>query len=51
MGQAFDATGSYSALLLQLSVATFAVGTLMLFLPRYSPTSAPTSAHGVALSG
>lgn len=35
MGRAFDATGSYRALLLQLTVATLAAGSLMLFLPRY----------------
>jgi len=35
MGQAFDATGSYEALLAQLAVATLAVAALMLLLPRY----------------
>ena len=35
MGRAFDLTGSYSALLLQLTVATLAAASLMLFLPRY----------------
>jgi len=35
MGRAFDATGSYRVLLLQLTVATLAAGSLMLFLPRY----------------
>lgn len=35
MGQAFDVTGSYEALLVRLALATFAVGTLMLLLPKY----------------
>jgi predicted MFS family arabinose efflux permease len=35
MGRAFDATGSYRALLLELAVATLAAAALMLFLPRY----------------
>jgi MFS family permease len=35
MGRAFDATGSYRALLLWLAVATLAAASLMLFLPRY----------------
>jgi len=35
MGRAFDATGSYSALLTQLGVATLAAASLLLFLPRY----------------
>jgi MFS family permease len=35
MGHAFDLTGSYEALLVQLAVATLAVAGLMLFLPSY----------------
>lgn len=35
MGQAFDATGSYEALLTRLALATLAVAALMLCLPRY----------------
>jgi len=35
MGQAFDVTGSYQALLVRLALATLAVAALMLFLPRY----------------
>ncbi len=35
MGKAFDATGSYQALLMQLAGGTLAVAALMLFLPRY----------------
>jgi len=35
MGRAFDATGSYRALLMQLAGMTLAAATLMLFLPRY----------------
>jgi MFS family permease len=38
MGRAFDATGSYSALLVQLAVVTLAAGSLMLLLPRYDAT-------------
>ena len=52
MGQAFDATGSYTALLLQLAVATFAVGAVMLLLPRYPVADAGAAgAHGVVHSG
>jgi MFS family permease len=36
MGKAFDATGSYQALLIQLSVLTAGSAALMLFLPRYA---------------
>jgi MFS family permease len=36
MGRAFDASGSYAALLVTLGTATLAVATLMLLLPRYS---------------
>ncbi|MGB7762907.1 MAG: MFS transporter [Bryobacteraceae bacterium] len=35
MGRAFDSTGSYRALLMQLAVMTLAAASLMLFLPRY----------------
>src|SRR5262245_25919391 len=35
MGRAFDATGSYDRLLVQLAAGTFAAGTLMLTLPGY----------------
>jgi cyanate permease len=35
MGKAFDATGSYEALLVRLALGTFGVAVLMLFLPRY----------------
>jgi MFS family permease len=35
MGRAFDATGSYEALLTRLALGTLAVAALMLFLPRY----------------
>jgi MFS family permease len=36
MGKAFDATGSYQALLMQLAVLTAASAALMLFMPRYA---------------
>ena len=35
MGKAFDATGSYAALLLWLAIATIVIAPLMLLLPRY----------------
>ena len=35
MGRAFDLTGSYQALLLQLAVLTAATASLLFFLPRY----------------
>jgi MFS family permease len=35
MGRAFDATGSYSALLTALAAVTLVAGSLMLLLPRY----------------
>jgi MFS family permease len=40
MGRAFDATGSYRALLMQLAVATLAAASLLLLLPRYKTTFA-----------
>jgi MFS family permease len=43
MGKAFDLTGSYEALLLRLSIGTFAVGSLMLFLPRYRAIPFPST--------
>jgi len=52
MGKAFDATGSYETLLVQLSISTLLVGALMLLMPRYetsravvmSPSAAANSA-------
>ena len=44
MGKAFDATGSYQALLVQLALATFAVAALMLFLPRYASLDSTAAA-------
>jgi len=35
MGKAFDATGSYAALLVWLAIATMVIAPLMLLLPRY----------------
>jgi MFS family permease len=41
MGRAFDATGSYTALLTQLAIGTFLIAALMLLMPGYSkPTGA-----------
>jgi MFS family permease len=37
MGRAFDATGSYDAVLVQFAVGTVAVGALTLTLPAYDP--------------
>jgi MFS family permease len=39
MGRAFDATGSYRALLVQLASVTVLAASLMLFLPRYQADS------------
>jgi MFS family permease len=39
MGKAFDATGSYEALLVTLAVGTFSVGALMLRIPPYESRS------------
>ena len=36
MGRAFDATGSYEALLVRLAIFTMATASLMLLLPRYA---------------
>jgi predicted MFS family arabinose efflux permease len=41
MGKAFDATGSYQALLMQLAAVTAGSAGLMLFLPRYGGGGAP----------
>jgi predicted MFS family arabinose efflux permease len=40
MGRAFDATGSYSALLVQLAAVTLVAAALLLLLPRYKTTFA-----------
>jgi cyanate permease len=40
MGRAFDVTGSYSALLVQLGAVTLVAATLLLLLPRYKTTFA-----------
>jgi MFS family permease len=48
MGRAFDATGSYEALLTQLAVVTLLVGTLMLLLPSYSAAMASRVARPAA---
>jgi predicted MFS family arabinose efflux permease len=40
MGRAFDATGSYEALLARLAIAIVAVASLMLLLPRYETRAA-----------
>ncbi len=39
MGRAFDATGSYDALLVDLGGATLAAASLLLLLPHYKPIS------------
>jgi MFS family permease len=50
MGRAFDATGSYTALLTQLAVGTFLIAALMLLMPRYAQTSGPRSAEASGLA-
>jgi MFS family permease len=50
MGRAFDATGSYTALLTQIAVATFMIAALMLLMPRYAQTSGPRSAEAAGLA-
>ena len=50
MGRAYDMTGSYESLLVQLAVVTIAVAALMLFLPRYARASgAGTSLEAPAI--
>jgi MFS family permease len=44
MGRAFDLTGSYRVLLIQLSVATLAAGALLFLLPRYNALPAHDAA-------
>jgi MFS family permease len=43
MGRAFDATGSYEAVLIQFAAGTVAIGVLMLVLPAYDPRYASTA--------
>ena len=50
MGRAFDATGSYTALLTQIAVATFLIAALMLLMPRYARTSGPRSTEASGLA-
>jgi hypothetical protein len=40
MGRAFDATGSYSALLVQLAAVTLVAAALLLLLPHYKTSFA-----------
>jgi len=44
MGRAFDATGSYSGLLVRLAAVTLAAAALMLLLPRYEALTSGVSA-------
>lgn len=44
MGRAFDATGSYETLLLQLALVTLVAAALMLGLPRYPAAAVPSGA-------
>jgi MFS family permease len=49
MGRAFDATGSYTALLTQLAIGTFLIAALMLLMPGYSkPTGARARASAAS---
>jgi MFS family permease len=43
MGKAFDATGSYEALLVNLALGTAAIGGLMFLVPRYDSVPKATS--------
>jgi hypothetical protein len=43
MGKAFDATGSYEALLIELATVTAAASGLMFFMPRYGTNPASVS--------
>jgi MFS family permease len=43
MGRAFDATGSYEALLVRLAIGILAVAALMLMLPRYGTRPLPST--------
>jgi MFS family permease len=45
MGRAFDATGSYTALLTQLALGTFLIGALMLLMPGYDRAFTRQAAH------
>jgi len=45
MGQAFDATGSYEALLARLAAATLAVAAITLLLPRYGTGTLASAAR------
>jgi MFS family permease len=47
MGKAFDATGSYQALLFRLAVMSLATAALMLFLPRFQTTLAHGCGPGI----
>ncbi len=49
MGRAFDATGSYSALLVQLAALTLGAGALMFLLPRYGAMAPKTVVPADAL--
>ena len=44
MGEAFDATGSYEALLVMLAIGTLGVAALMLCMPGYGAAGAANSA-------
>ena len=41
MGRAFDATGSYTAFLTQVALATFLIAALLLLMPAYEKASGP----------
>ena len=48
MGRAFDATGSYTALLTQLAIGTFLIAALMLLMPRYDQIFVRAEASSLA---
>jgi MFS family permease len=50
MGKAFDVTGSYATLLVELAFTTLLAGLLMLLLPRYSSAARATQISGAELT-
>jgi MFS family permease len=50
MGKAFDVTGSYATLLVELAFTTLLAGLLMLLLPRYSSAARATKISGAELT-
>ncbi len=49
MGRAFDATGSYTALLTQIAIGTFLIAALMLLMPGYDRAFRPATPEASAV--